>query len=147
MLEKLKKIFFNLFSHKHSPHKLALACAWGVYIAFSPYPGGHTLLIIGVSYLFKLHFPLVFAVANINNPWTMIPCYMLDYKVGVWIVENYLKYNPGWTISLEKIFESGKIDLWSFFVGGNVVGIVGAVATYFAMRCYDLYWSQKKRSS
>lgn len=139
MLEKLKKIFFNLFSHKHSPHKLALSCAWGIYIAFSPFPGAHTLMIFVVAYLCKLHFPLVFAIASVNNPWSMIPIYLLDYQVGGWLVQNYIGYNPGWTVSLTKIFGSGKIDLWAFFVGGNILGIIAALVTYFLMRCYDLY--------
>ena len=145
MFVKLKEIFFKLFSHKHSPHKLALSCAWGMYIAFSPFPGLHTLFIFVANYLFKLHFPLVFAVASLNNPWTMIPFYMLDYKVGVWLV-NYIPYNPGWEISLQKIFGSGKISLWAFFIGGNFLGICAGVLTYLLMRGYDLYYAKKNQA-
>ena len=144
MLEKLKNIFLKLFSHKHSPHKLAFSCACGMYIAFSPYPGFHTFLIIAVSYFFTLHFPLVFAVASLNNPWTMIPIYLFDYEVGGWFVRNYMCYNPGWTVSLSKIFGSGTIDLWAFFIGGNILGIFVAVIVYVLMRSYDLYFNRKK---
>ena len=142
MLEKLKGIFVRLFTHNHSPHKFALTCAWGMYIAFSPYPGFHTALIFIINYIFKLHFGLMFAVASLNNPWTMIPFYMLDYKIGTWLV-RYIPYNPGWEISLQKIFGSGKISLWAFFVGGNVLGIAAGIVTYGLMRVYDYYYGKR----
>jgi uncharacterized protein (DUF2062 family) len=159
MIKKLKELFLRLFSHKHSAHKLALSCAWGIYIAFSPFPGAHTLLILAISYVCSLYLPLVFAIASLNNPLTMIPLYWFDYLFGAWFTNfipynphweislfeisawfaSYFSYNPHWEKSLFKIFGPGKICVWSFLIGGNVLGIIGAFVTYGLMRGSD-YW-------
>ena len=128
--EKMKEIFKRALGSGLMPHQLALSCAWGVYIAFSPFPGLHTVMMFIIKWLFGLHFPLLFLVTSLNNPWTMIPFFSGDYLFGYWLVHDILKWEPGWHLSLEKIFGSGSICLWSFFVGGNILGIISGVITY-----------------
>jgi uncharacterized protein (DUF2062 family) len=130
VLKKAKNIFYEAIKTDHSPKKLALSFSVGLFIAFSPFPGVHTVIMIASKWLLGLNFPILFFATSINNPWTIIPCYVLDYSFGYWLVHSFLGYSPSWIVSLEKIFGSGNICLWSFFIGGNVLGLVFGFLSY-----------------
>ena len=119
-----------VISGGETPHKLAMTAAIGIYIAFSPFPGLHGVLILLTRNLLGLNLPVLFVTASINNPWTMIPFYTLDYAFGYWFMHGLLGYESTWLISLERFFGSGTICLWSFVVGGNILGIVFALISY-----------------
>ncbi|HCZ32610.1 MAG TPA: hypothetical protein DHV93_03615 [Holophagaceae bacterium] len=56
------------------PHHLAWSFALGFSIAWNPLLGTHTGLVLASCALVKkLHRPLTFLGAFINNPWTMVP--------------------------------------------------------------------------
>ncbi len=128
--EKIKKTLKKATGSGASPEQLALSTAMGFYIAFSPFPGCHTIMMIISKWLLNLNFPILFIFTSINNPWTIVPFFSFDYVFGYWLTHNFLGWSPGWTISLAKIFGSGKICLWSFFIGGNVLGIISGIIVY-----------------
>lgn len=127
---KAKEIFYKALKSNSSPSKLALSFAVGVFIAFSPFPGGHTIIMLAANWLFRLNFPVLFFSTSFNNPWTLVPFCVLEYSFGYWFLRSFLGLNPTWVISLEKIFGSGKICLWSFFFGGTFLGAVAALISY-----------------
>ena len=127
---KVSALFKKVMASGVSPARLALAVSLGIYIAFSPFPGLHTVMILSSSWLFGLNLPIMFMVASINNPWTMVPFYSLDYAFGYWLTHSVLGWNNTWQISLEKVFGSGSVCVWSFILGGNILGIVSALITY-----------------
>lgn len=127
---RLKESFSNAMRSGKSPRALALAFCVGIYVAFSPFPMAHMLMMVIFSWLLGLNFPIMFIAASINNPWTMIPFYSIDYAFGFWFVHNLLGFEPTWVISLVKIFGCGKICLWSFLIGGNVLGIAAGLICY-----------------
>ena len=51
ILEKIKKSIFNAFSSGWSIEKLTFSFCVGIYIAFSPFPGGHTVMMIIAKWL------------------------------------------------------------------------------------------------
>ena len=128
--QKIKDVFYKAVKSNSSPHKLALSFSIGLFIAFSPFPGGHTFMMLGANWLFRVNFPILFLATSFNNPWTLVPFYAFDYSFGYWFVHSFLGWSPSWVISLEKIFGSGKICLWSFFIGGHVLGLAAAVLSY-----------------
>lgn len=130
---KIKKLFYKAVTSNGSPAKLAASFSTGLFIAFSPFPGGHTIIMLAANWLFRLNFPILFFATSINNPWTMVPFYAFDYSFGYWFTHSFLGLSPSWVISLEKIFGSGKICLWSFFIGGHVLGIIAALSSYPVM--------------
>jgi uncharacterized protein len=128
--QRVKDIFYKAIHSNSSPQKLALSFSLGLFIAFSPFPFAHTIMVFAIHWVLSLNFPILFVITSINNPWTMVPFYACDYSFGHWFVHSFLGRNPSWVISLEKIFGSGKICIWSFFVGGMVLGIVTAALSY-----------------
>src|SRR3989338_2766075 len=87
-------------------------------------------MMLAFKWFFGLNFPILFIATSFNNPWTMIPFFSFDYIFGYWVTHSLFGLNPSWILSLEKIFGSGKICIWSFIIGGNVLGIVAALASY-----------------
>jgi uncharacterized protein (DUF2062 family) len=113
-----------------TPKRLARSFCMGVYIAFSPFPGGHSIMMLLSKYLFDLHFPTLFLITSINNPWTMLPFFSFDYAFGYWVVHSLLGLEPSLVLSWARLFGSAKICVWSFLIGGNILGIVAAFACY-----------------
>jgi len=141
--QKIKNFFIGLLCKERSPKKLALSFCMGVYIAFSPFPGFHTLFVFIFSWLLLLNMPVVFAISClINNPWTMMPVYIFDYVVGCWVCSSLfdsdmLMYNPSWMQwfngHVTHYTSLSDISLWSFLIGGNILGIGSALFLYPVM--------------
>lgn len=128
--KKIQELFHKALHEGWTVKKLTLSVAVGMYIAFSPFPGAHLLMMIAFKLLLKLNFPILLIVASLNNPWTMIPMYSVDYAFGYWLLHHVLGLHPTFCISLHKFFGSGSICIWSFLVGGNIIGIVLALLSY-----------------
>jgi len=130
MKQKLIESFKKALLTGSTPEKLTRSFCMGIYIAFSPFPGMHTIMMLIAKYACNLHFPTLFIATSFNNPWTMIPFFSFDYAFGYWLVHNVIGWEPTWVISLAKLFGSGTICLWSFLIGGNVLGIASALICY-----------------
>ena len=68
-----------------TPSRAALAFAVGVFIAWTPAFGFHTLLALAVAFLFGLNRVAVLAGTFVNNPWTFVPIYTVSAWIGNWI--------------------------------------------------------------
>lgn len=152
-LSKVKESLLTLFTAEASAHKRALSVCIGVYIAFSPFAGLHTLMVVLFSWLLSLNFPLTLASSMlVNNPWTMVPVYGLGYFFGCWFL--YLLgldaafSNPWWMSGvnsfLVKTVGMQKISLWAFLIGGNVLGIFLALLAYPLVKYMSLRYANYK---
>lgn len=140
MFDKIKDAFLKLFTYETSPHKLALACAIALYIAFSPFFGLHTIMLIAAGFLLNLNTPLLLIIGYVvNNPFTMIPIYVSGYLFGYWMLHTWLQVpidtaNPWWmekvNLFLSQHVGHSHISLWGFLVGGNVLGVALAIVFY-----------------
>lgn len=65
-----------------TPERIALAFSVGVFLAFSPFLGLHTLLGIAFTFLFGLNRLALFLGVFVNNPWTLVPIYAASTFLG-----------------------------------------------------------------
>ena len=130
IVKKIKGIIYKAACSNNAPSKLALSFAIGLYISFSPVPGGHTIVMLAAKWLFKLNLPVLLLGSTLNNPWTIVPFFAADYVFGYWFLHSVIGWNPTWIISLAKVFGSGSVCFWSFFIGGNILGILAAIISY-----------------
>ena len=140
--QTFKEAFFSLDS---SPHKKALSFAVGIFIACNPTYGLHTVEVFLVVWLFRLNFPLVFAGAWMNNPWTILPVSTFCYFVGRWVMKPFgIAYDPnaidrvlhilmhaGWRDWLSTLPPLLLHEGVPFVIGSLLVAFVAAVLTYF----------------
>ena len=122
-----------IFKLKDPPHKLSLAFALGIFIAFSPTMGLHTVSCIAVAWLFRLNLPVLMTGSAVMNPWTLVPlygfCLWFGLKItGTDIAPPAIPWNE---IGLKDIFGNLQPYLWPFIAGTLTIGTVSAVATYF----------------
>jgi uncharacterized protein (DUF2062 family) len=75
----------SLLHLQDPPHRTALAFGTGVFIAFSPLFGLHTVLAIILAFAFRLNRVAVVAGAWINV-WALAPCYAFGTFLGAWLL-------------------------------------------------------------
>lgn len=122
----------SLFKLNDPPHRLALAFAVGVFIAFSPTIGLHTLSVFLAAWALRLNTVVILTAAFINNPWTIFPMYGFCLWFGIKITGSDIAtpYIPWNDISLSNLFLLLKPYLWPFVAGTLVVGAVAAALSY-----------------
>ena len=77
----LNKGLQGLLHLKDPPKRTAIAFGTGVFIAFSPFLGLHTLMAIAIAFAFRLNRIAVLAGAWINA-LALIPCYLFGTLLG-----------------------------------------------------------------
>lgn len=143
VVQRIISFFKKMALKDRSPRKLALSFCVGLYIAFSPFLFLHTVMIFLFSWLFALNLAVTFAVAyGVNNPWTMVFIYSVDYIFGSWFLErllgvNVLQGNPAWMSVINGPLRSltgiEGFSFWAFMIGGNLLGILLGVILYPVM--------------
>jgi len=123
-----------------SPHRIALAFAIGIWIAFFPIWGIHTAMALAIAFLFRLSRAAMVLGAWVNNPWTVAPFYTAGTVLGCWLlrvpVEGSLDLDwtlKGWAF-LEALVRTLRPYLWPFLVGNTIVGVAAGVVAYFGLR-------------
>jgi len=128
----------GIFQLNDSPNQLALAFAVGVFIAFSPTIGLHTISVFFIAWIFRLNKLVVFTAAFVNNPWTMVPLYGFCLWFGIKITGT-MTATPdiAWqALTFSSAYDILRPYLWPFVVGTVVAGVAAAITSYFF-----IYWA------
>lgn len=127
-----------LLDLQDTPHKLALAFATGVFIAFSPTVGLHLVSCFFFAWVFRLSKIVVLTASFINNPWTMVPMYGFCIWFGIKITgADIITPDIAWnTLSLKNAYIILKPYLWPFVAGTLVLGTASAILSYILF-----YWA------
>ncbi|MCP4181538.1 MAG: DUF2062 domain-containing protein [bacterium] len=155
MLKKTRKLvkffYFKLLRSKETPRSIALAIALGVFVGCFVPPGGHTVIVLLLAFIFKTDKILAFAATWIANPYTVPFLYPTFCFVGSKIIGAGLSFKHIEKILLHAVdsfsltnFEAiGEELVISFLVGGLVFGIIFGLLSYFII--YFLIVSYRKR--
>jgi len=134
---------FEQVLHLHeSPHRTALAFAIGVFIAFSPHYGFHTVSVFFFAWLFRLNYLAVFLGSLVNNPWTLLPILAGTLYAGFFVLGMPQNSPVNWqTIQMEDLWNSISPYFFPFILGGCLLGLLGALMAYplmllFIRRCH-----------
>jgi uncharacterized protein (DUF2062 family) len=123
----------SLVALNDPPHKLALAFALGVFVAFSPTLGLHVITCLALGWIFRLNKLVILTASFINNPWTVVPLYGVCIWFGLKITGHdatvpQIAWNE---LTLANSYDVLKPFLWSYLVGTLIVGAVAAFVSYF----------------
>jgi len=132
MIDKIKDKFREVLHLNDSPRKIALAFAIGVFIAFSPILGFHTIMVLLVAWLFRLNPVALFAGAFVNNPWTFTPLYGFCLWFGVYLYGGTSAFpQVSWEhLSFLRFIENLKPFIGPFFLGTTIIGMVFSILSY-----------------
>lgn len=128
----------SLFRLNDTPHRLATAFALGVFIAFSPTIGLHTVTALLIAWVFRLSKLAVLTAAFINNPWTIVPLYGSCLWLGMKITGSGAAMpHIAWDeLSLGSAYLVLRPYLWPFIAGTLLAGVIAAAVAYGAA-----YWA------
>lgn len=122
----------SIFQLNDTPHRLALAFAVGVFIAFSPLIGLHLLSCLLVAWAFRLSKLVLITAAFINNPWTIVPMYGFCIWFGSKIMGREIAMPQiAWNeLTLSSAYGVIQPYLWPFIAGTLVLGGMAALVAY-----------------
>ena len=124
------------------PERTALAFSIGVFIAFSPFLGLHTIAATALAFAFRFNKIAIYAGTFVNNPFlTLVPIILASYAVGAILLGRPMGLPPESIELLQsphlltgewwsKLFQSGGNVLLPFFIGGMVLSVVCSIIAY-----------------
>src|SRR5918996_4301469 len=84
--------FRRLLALDDPPERTALAFSIGIFIAFSPFLGLHTIMATVVAFLFRFNKIAIYSGTFINNPFlTLVPIIIASYAIGAFILGRPLR--------------------------------------------------------
>ena len=134
--------FRRLLAVDDPPERTALAFSVGVFIAFSPFLGLHTLMATALAFAFRFNKVAIYTGTFINNPFvTLVPIIVASYAVGALLMGRPVSLPAG---ALELLKEPHLLTaaywrqlfdrLWDvvvpFSIGGTVLSFVCSLAAY-----------------
>ncbi|HEX5833519.1 MAG TPA: DUF2062 domain-containing protein, partial [Pyrinomonadaceae bacterium] len=138
------------------PERTALAFSIGVFIAFSPFLGLHTIMATALAFAFRFNKIAIYTGTFINNPFfTLVPIIIASYAVGAFVLGRPLQL-PDEGLELltnphifsgdyyRRIFVESWNIVWPFAVGGMVLSVVCSVLAYpLTLRALRAYRRRK----
>jgi uncharacterized protein (DUF2062 family) len=137
-----RQAFRRLLAVDDPPERTALAFSVGVFIAFTPLLGLHTLLATLVALLFRFNKIAIYVGTFVNNPLvTLFPIVAASYAIGALILGRPLRLpGVGWRLLTHPhpltyaYWQRLGDHLWDivvpFSVGGLVLSVVCSLAAY-----------------
>jgi uncharacterized protein len=143
LVRKWMEVLFHIHD---TPKRTAAAFALGVFFGFSPFLGLHTILALGVAFLFDLNRVAVLVGVYSNLPWIIAAWYALTTAFGAWLLGTKLPVEFGQRVS--ELFSLSLFRLefwrqvahdmrplfWPYFVGSLLGATVLCVLAYWLTR-------------
>jgi uncharacterized protein len=127
----------SLLHLKDPPHRTALAFGIGVFIAFSPLLGLHTVIAIAVAFAFRLNRVAVIAGAWVNA-WALAPCYAFGTFIGALL----LGVDAGdlgaidWDQGIGALTSTLRTLFWPIMLGNTLLGMAAGALAYVVCRMF-----------
>ena len=138
----VRSTFRRLLALDDPPERTALAFSIGVFIAFSPFLGLHTITATVIAFLFRFNKIAIYTGTFINNPFlTLIPIIIASYGVGALVLGRPLGI-PAEGIELltnprlltadyyRQLFVQSWHIVWPFTVGATLLSVICSAVSY-----------------
>jgi len=130
-MRRIRALLKQVLHLDESPQRTALAFSIGVFIAFSPTYGLHTLSAVFASWAFRLNFIAVITGSLINNPWTLVPILGATFWTGFQVMAMPDVPPLEWQdLSIESLYVHIRPYALPFFMGGLVLSVLGSAIVY-----------------
>jgi len=151
--------FRRLLSLDDPPERTALAFSIGVFIAFSPFLGLHTIAATVIAFVFRLNKIAIYTGTFINNPFlTIVPIIVASYAIGAVLLGRPFSISQEGLDLLRHpellsgeyyrlLFAQGWQLLLPFTIGGLILSIVCSLIAYpLTLRALRAYRRQRLES-
>jgi len=134
--------FRRLLAVDDPPERTALAFSVGIFIAFSPFLGLHTLMATALAFAFRFNKIAIYTGTFVNNPLlTLVPITLASYAVGALLLgrpaslpregldllrEPHLLTASYWRQLFDQLWDV----VLPFSIGGLVLSVVCSLTAY-----------------
>ena len=134
-----KKILSLFRQQNGSPSFNAKGLAIGVFSGCFPFFGFQTLLGVFFAKLAKGNIVLAAIGTWISNPFTYIPLYYFNYKVGSILIRNSTNIPIDRNLGIHDLWEQGSIFSIKLLLGSSVVGLsLAFIAGFIVLWLYKI---------
>jgi SAM-dependent methyltransferase len=133
-MKGLRRTFYDLRTEGQGPAREACAIAVGLFIGCSPFYGFHLLLSWMAGRLLGLNRLKVYLAANVSNPIVAPLILFAELQTGAWLRTGSFLALTLETVKTITPWQFGIDLLTGSAVVGGVLGGVGGLATYLALR-------------
>lgn len=129
-ITRFKECLVRVSKKGLTPHEIALGVAVGIFVAFLPFVGTHTVTAIALASLLRVNTLIVLLGTQISNPLTLPFQLFLSAEVGNLLLRGKF---------LEITFSGEFMTLIGHYVapvivGGLALGIVSSCASFLLVR-------------
>jgi uncharacterized protein len=137
-----REAFRRLLAVDDPPERTALAFSIGIFIAFSPFLGLHTIMATLIAFLCRFNKIAIYTGTFVNNPFlTLVPIIAASYALGALLMGRPLSLpEEGWRLLSEPRLLAAAYwrqlftHLWDivlpFSIGGMALSVVLSLAAY-----------------
>jgi hypothetical protein len=140
--KRLKRLLVHHVLHvDDTPHRIALAVAIGLFVAWTPTIGFQMGLTVVLAWLLGANKVVGVPLVWISNPLTLAPIYLPNYYLGRWILggevrppdfSRVVNATGGWLETVSTWWSVTWHVLLPLWVGSLLVGLALAVPAYLA---------------
>ena len=138
LIQRIRKFISWLWDQEGSPSQRALGLGVGIFSGCFPFFGLQTLMGVFLAKIFKGNSILAAVGTWISNPFTYVPLYYFNYRLGSLILNkdknivspNHITTNQLW---FQGWYLSSRLIMGSIFMG-LLAGIVGGLCSYVLLK-------------
>ena len=138
-----KKILSLFLKQDGSPFFNAKGIAIGVFCGCFPFFGFQTLLGLFLARVAKGNLFLAAIGTWISNPFTYVPLYLFNYKVGSSLLKNSPDILLDKNLVIEELWEKGSVFSLNLIFGSALVGLL--LASISGVIAFWLYKKNKNK--
>ena len=120
----IKKILSLFRQQEGSPFFNAKGVALGVFSGCFPFFGFQTLLGLFLAKLARGNILLAAVGTWISNPFTYLPLYYFNYKVGSILLNNHSSFIMEKNIEINDLWRQGRMFSLKLIIGSSLVGFL-----------------------
>ena len=141
LIQRIRKFISWLWNQEGSPSQRALGLGVGIFSGCFPFFGLQTLMGVILAKIFKGNSILAAVGTWISNPFTYVPLYYFNYRLGSLILNqgksivdiSYISTNELWS---QGLYLSSRLIIGSMCMG-LLTGIVGGLVLYFLLKKFS----------
>ena len=133
-----KKILSLIWQQDGTPYFKAKGTAAGVFSGCFPFFGFQTLLGIFLARIIKGNLVLAAIGTWVSNPFTYIPLYFLNYKIGSFLLQDDENIIIQPSLIKEEFWQQGWFVISRLILGSSVIGLllglISGTLTYYLVK-------------
>ena len=141
LIKRIRKFIYWLWKQEGSPSQRALGFGLGIFSGCFPFFGLQIFMGVFLAKIFKGNRILAAVGTWISNPFTYIPLYYFNYRVGSFLLNrdtilvdfSHITTNELWS---QGWYLSSRLLVGSTFVG-LITAIVGGISLFFSLKKFS----------